>query len=212
MAQSCAASNHSLGFVSREQPPHSAPPAPPELNVFPVNSHYLLSESQCCRCSFSMVVSGKKTPQYYLLLVWAAQSMFHIVANRNSAPRAVSSRPSRGWRACGVRPWPPAGCAEVAPCPPASNNLLQSLSPTRGAGVRSKGRARDLRCPAQPKLATMEFYFRVILFTWDLHYTRCECTLYLFVVGGAVAGRERREARSALSLTNMGGVGMMTGC
>lgn len=44
----------------------------------------------------------------------------------------------------------------------------------------------------------MKFYFHVILFTWNLHYTRCECTLYLFVVGGAVAERERREACSAL--------------
>lgn len=60
-----------------------------------------------------MVVSGKKNKQYYLLLVWAAQSMFHIVANRNSAPRAVSSRPSRGWwvwvrpgHLQGVQRWP----------------------------------------------------------------------------------------------------------
>lgn len=46
----------------------------------------------------------KKNKKYYLLLVWATQSMFRIVANRNSAPWAVSSCPAQGWWVCGVRP------------------------------------------------------------------------------------------------------------
>lgn len=148
-----------------------------------------------------MVVSGKKQ-KYYLLLVWATQSMFHIVANRNSAPWAVSSHPARGWgrawgeaRPPGVRRWPRV--------PLASNNPLQSLSPTRdaGGGVCSEGwecRALESLLPCWTKVGNYEFYFHVILFTWDLHYTRCECMLYLFVVRGPVAERERREARFAL--------------
>lgn len=166
-----------------------------------------------------MVVSGKKkkkNEKYYLLLVWATQSMFCVVANRNSALRAVSSRPARGRWVCGARPGRLEAVQRWPRVPPASNNLLQSLSPTRdaGGGVCSEGRPWNHCCPAEPKLATMKFYFHVILFTWNLHYTRCECTLYLFVVGGAVAARERREGGPfcLVSLTNMGGVGMMTGC
>lgn len=142
-----------------------------------------------------------KKQKYYLLLVWATQSMFHIVANRNSAPRAVSSRPARGWwdvrgeaRPPGVRRWP-----RVPPPPTTSFNhcrrhgtLAVACAPRAGMpGVESL-------LPCWTKVGNYEFYFHVILFTWNLHYTRCECTLYLFVVRGPVAERERREARFAL--------------
>lgn len=152
--------------------------------------------------SFPWLYLEKKQRYYLLLLVWATQSMFHIVANRNSAPRAVSSLPAWGrWDVWG-QAWA-AWRVEVAPCPPC---LQQSPSiivadtgrwrwcVLQGAGTPGTGSS----LPRSTKVGNYEFYFRVILFTWNLHYTRCECTLYLFVVQGPVAERERREAGFAL--------------
>lgn len=124
--------------------------------------------------------------------------MFHIVANRNwRRGRCPAVLPgAAGVR--GVRPGHLA-CRGGPRVPPASNNLLQSLSPTRDAGGGARRRGRNAGrweslLPRRTKVGNYEFYFHVILFTWDLHYTRCECTLYLFVVRGPVAERERRES------------------
>lgn len=146
---------------------------------------------------FRWLYLGKKQ-KYYFLLVWATQSMFRVVANRNSTPWAVSSRPARGqWDVWGEA-WPPGGrrwpC--VPPPPTASfNHCCRHGSGCwwwgvlRGAGMPGV----ESLLPHWTKVGNYEFYFRVILFTWNLHYTRCECMLYLFVVRGPMAERERRE-------------------
>lgn len=151
--------------------------------------------------------------KHYLLLVWATQSMFHLVANRNSVPRAVSGRPAWGWWHVWGEAWPP-GCGggPVSPCPQQPPSIIVADTGPHDPGVGMLGAGSLLPC--WTKVGNSEFYFCVILFTWNLHYTRCECTLYLFVVQGPVAEREGREVQRfcLVSLTNMGGVGMMTGC
>lgn len=82
--------------------------------------------------------------KYYLLLVWAMQSLFHIVANPHSLMRGCSlgrwpacllAFLPRAGGTCGVKPGRPRGrFAEAVISPFPCNNLFQSLSPTRDAG------------------------------------------------------------------------------
>lgn len=98
--------------------------------------------------------------KHYLLLVWATQSMFRVVANRNSAPRAVSSRPARGWWRVWGEAWPP-GCrgGPVSPClqrPPSI--IVAEMGCWRWCALPGREcRVRGPCCPAQPKLATPSF-------------------------------------------------------
>lgn len=98
--------------------------------------------------------------KHYLLLVWATQSMFHVVANRNSAPRAVSSRPARGrWRVWGEA-WPLGrGGGPVSPRlqQPPSIIVADTGRWRRRALPGRECRARGPCCPAEPKLATPSF-------------------------------------------------------
>jgi len=84
--------------------------------------------------------------KYYLLLVWATLSMFHVVANTNSLMRDgrllsgwVTGLPFEVWWDAWGEAWPPEANPQslrrqLSPPPPATappcNNLFQSLSPT----------------------------------------------------------------------------------
>lgn len=98
--------------------------------------------------------------KYYLLLVWAMQSMFHVVANRNSAPWAVSSCPARGWWDVWGEAWPPGvRGGPVSPCLHQSPSIIVAAT-GRWRWCVLPGRecrAWNHCCPAEPKLATMSF-------------------------------------------------------
>lgn len=139
---------------------------------------------------------------YYLLLVWAAQSVFPIVANvpsetvgqeaacwevTTTALRLSGRHDTESSRAGAKRG------AAVPPVPSSRPSLQQSLSITAadmgtlwwcstnpGQGGRAPSSKISMALPNWSWQLCI--YFHVILFTWNLHYTRCECMLYLFVV------------------------------
>lgn len=173
-----------------------------KLNVFPINSHYyyffFLNHNVV-----DVLFEWLYLENYYLLLVWAAQSMFPVVANVTSATagREAAHRPLARGQAGGARPspaqrapglwWP--SLPSPAPAGPslqqslsiilADTGLLQRCGANRGRGGWALKKINNVIITALPNQSwQLCVYFHVILFTWNLHYTRCECMLYLFVV------------------------------
>lgn len=178
------------------------------MNVLPINLHYFSVVFFVLFCFFlihnvvDVLFQWLYLRNYYLLLVWAAQSVFPIVANVPSETMgqeaACWEAPTSGLRLSGrhdtERSRAGAKCgAAVPPVPSSGPSLQQSLSITAadmgtlwwcstnpGQGGRAPSGEISMALPNRSWQLCI--YFHVILFTWNLHYTRCECMLYLFVV------------------------------
>lgn len=125
--------------------------------------------------SFSGCIWKKKN---YLLVVWATQSMFHVVANANSPTRdgrllagQVTVLPPEVRRGAWGEAWPPqckvgrGGCLPLPLLGPLPATISFNHCRQRGTlvVVHTEGReagcgAWNHNCPAEPKLATMSLF------------------------------------------------------
>lgn len=125
MAQSSAESNHRVRFRKQTSKQENTT----SLNVFPINSHYYYVFFFLNHNVVDVLFERLYLENYYLLLVWAAQSMFPIVANVTSATAGrEAGREARGQAQPGER----GGCGGRLCHPllrlaPLCNNLFQSF-------------------------------------------------------------------------------------
>lgn len=170
---------------------------------------FFFSNSQCCSRSLSMVVSEK------LLL---SLSVGRAIRISHSCQRPFWDRGAGGcllggtnlqlkaqqearhgaqlsqckvWGSCASCPqlWTLPATISFNHC--SWHGTLWWCSANPGQGGRAPSGKISVALPNRSW--QLSIYFHVILFTWNLHYTRCECMLYLFVVRNPMPGRGRKE-------------------
>lgn len=153
----------------------------------------------------------KKT-KYYLLLIWATQSMFHIVANGTPRCGWGGRSGAGGWAATPAWAQGLHGGLKVCrgarlPRPPRSPSLWQPLS----INVADTG-VKNRNGPAEPKLATMSLFpCHSVYLEFALHmlwvYALFICSLKI-----SCLKEKGKKPIYLVMFTNIGGVVTITGC